>query len=86
MPKADIIVFRRSICEGCIGTGRQRHGLWSAYWQAAKLKTVAELMEFMQANGQPSVPAELVACPQCSGMGYHDKPIALAEVLAEIQK
>lgn len=80
------IVFKRTYCQHCNGMGTKRHRLWDKYWQVAKLKTIDELMSFMQNEGEPTIPSEIVNCGKCDGKGYNDKPVALSEVLATLGK
>jgi hypothetical protein len=80
------IVFRRVYCRACSGSGKNRHVLWDKYWQSAKLKTVEELMVFMQNEGESTVPAEMAVCNECVGVGYIDHLIELKQALAELEK
>jgi len=78
------IVFKRVYCRSCNGSGNNRHALWDKYWQSAKLKTVEELMTFMQNEGESTVPAEVISCLECEGMGYIDHRVELKQALAEL--
>jgi len=41
-------------------------------------------MTFMQNEGESTVPAEVISCLECEGMGYIDHRVELKQALAEL--
>jgi hypothetical protein len=88
LPFAGFVIIQRNICPKCNGTKIIRNPIWDKFWQGrewgAKMDTVAELQQFMQDNGAPTVPAEAFSCPVCSGTGNEDIEVDLKEVLIKL--